>query len=206
MVLLLCAPLGRAQEWQSLFDGQSLSGWKASDSEGSFKVLDGTIECNGPRSHLFYVGPDGSAEFKNFEFSAEVLAKNGANSGIYFHTEFQAKGFPDKGFEAQVLKDLGLPHAVGLNHRLAHFQHLFSGDSYAAGYYVYMWAEVLDADAFGAFEEAGNPFDAQVAARLKQWIYSSGNSVEPGHAFASFRGRPPRVEALLEKRGLLQPA
>ena len=103
MVLLLCAPLGRAQEWQSLFDGQSLSGWKASDSEGSFKVLDGTIECNGPRSHLFYVGPDGSAEFKNFEFSAEVLAKNGANSGIYFHTEFQAKGFPDKGFEAQVL-------------------------------------------------------------------------------------------------------
>jgi peptidyl-dipeptidase Dcp len=109
-------------------------------------------------------------------------------------------------FEAQVLRDLGLPPAVGLNHRLVHFQHLFSGDSYAAGYYVYMWAEVLDADAFGAFKEAGNPFDAQVAARLKQWIYSSGNSVEPGEAFASFRGRAPRVEALLEKRGLLQPA
>jgi len=109
-------------------------------------------------------------------------------------------------FEAQVLRDLGLPQAVGLNHRLVHFQHLFSGDSYAAGYYVYMWAEVLDADAFGAFKEAGNPFDAQVAARLKQWIYSSGNSVEPGEAYASFRGRAPRVEALLEKRGLLQPA
>lgn len=107
-------------------------------------------------------------------------------------------------FEAQTLQRLGLPHAVGLNHRLAHFQHLFSGDSYAAGYYVYMWAEVLDADAFGAFMEAGSPFDAQVASRLKQWIYSSGNSVEPGEAYAAFRGRPPRVEALLEKRGLIE--
>ncbi|MEJ6021808.1 M3 family metallopeptidase [Ramlibacter sp. PS4R-6] len=109
-------------------------------------------------------------------------------------------------FEAQVLRELRLPPAVDTRHRLVHFQHLFSGDAYAAGYYVYMWAEVLDADAFGAFKEAGNPFDAQVAARLKQWIYSSGNSVEPGEAYASFRGRAPKVEALLEKRGLLQPA
>jgi peptidyl-dipeptidase Dcp len=109
-------------------------------------------------------------------------------------------------FEAHVLRELGLPRAVGLNHRLVHFQHLFSSDSYAAGYYVYMWAEVLDADAFGAFKEAGSPFDAGVASRLKQWIYSSGNSVEPGDAYAAFRGRPPRVEALLEKRGLVQPA
>jgi peptidyl-dipeptidase Dcp len=109
-------------------------------------------------------------------------------------------------FESHVLQELGLPHAVGINHRLAHFQHLFSGDSYAAGYYVYMWAEVLDADAFGAFKEAGSPFDPKVAARLKQWIYSSGNSVEPGEAFATYRGRPPKVEALLEKRGLVQPA
>ena len=109
-------------------------------------------------------------------------------------------------FEAKVLGELGMPHVVGARHRLTHFQHLFTGDSYAAGYYVYMWAEVLDADAYGAFKEAGNPFDAQVAAKLKQWIYSSGNSFEPGFAYASFRGRPPRVEALLEKRGLLAPA
>jgi peptidyl-dipeptidase Dcp len=109
-------------------------------------------------------------------------------------------------FEAKVLADLGMPHAVGARHRLVHFQHLFSGDAYSAGYYVYMWAEVLDADAYGAFKEAGNPFDPQVAARLKKFIYSSGNSLEPGQAYASFRGRPPRVEALLEKRGLLQPA
>jgi len=109
-------------------------------------------------------------------------------------------------FEKDFLAKLGTPEAVGTRHRLVHFQHLFNGDSYAAGYYVYMWAEVLDADAYGAFKEAGNPFDPQVAAKLKQWIYSSGNSFEPGHAFASFRGRAPRVEALLEKRGLLDQA
>jgi peptidyl-dipeptidase Dcp len=109
-------------------------------------------------------------------------------------------------FENEFLAKLGTPMAVGTRHRLVHFQHLFNGDSYAAGYYVYMWAEVLDADAYGAFREAGSPFDPQVAAKLKQWIYSSGNSFEPGHAFASFRGRAPRVEALLEKRGLLDQA
>ena len=109
-------------------------------------------------------------------------------------------------FEAQVLRERGLPQAVGLNHRLVHFQHLFSSDGYAAGYYVYLWAEVLDADAYGAFEEAGDPFDAGVAARLKRWIYSTGNSLEPGSAYQSFRGRPPTVEPLLRKRGLLQPA
>jgi peptidyl-dipeptidase Dcp len=109
-------------------------------------------------------------------------------------------------FEAKVLDELGTPAVVGARHRLPHFQHLFSSDSYAAGYYVYMWAEVLEADAYGAFKEAGNPFDAQVAAKLKQWIYSSGNSFEPGYAFASFRGRPPQVDALLEQRGLVEPA
>ena len=106
-------------------------------------------------------------------------------------------------FEREVLASIGAPEAVGLNHRLVHFQHLFSGSSYAAGYYVYLWAEVLDADGYGAFEEAGSPFDAEVAQRLKRYIYSSGNSLEPGAAFASFRGRAPTVTPLLRKRGLL---
>ena len=108
-------------------------------------------------------------------------------------------------FEAETLARLGLPHGVGLNHRLVHFQHLFAGASYAAGYYVYLWAEVLDADAYGAFVEAGNPFDPQVAAALRRFIYGSGNTLEPGSAFASFRGRAPRVEPMLEKKGLLEP-
>lgn len=106
-------------------------------------------------------------------------------------------------FEAELLAARGLPSAVGLNHRLVHFQHLFSGSGYAAGYYVYLWAEVLDADGYGAFVEAGNPFDARVAEALQRYIYGSGNSLEPAAAFAAFRGRAPTVEPLLRKRGLI---
>jgi peptidyl-dipeptidase Dcp len=105
-------------------------------------------------------------------------------------------------YEEQVLRERGLPEAAGINHRLAHFQHLFSG-GYAAGYYVYLWAEVLDSDAWEAFVEAGSPFDAEVAARLKRCIYSTGNSVEPGAAFRAFRGRDPVIEPLLRQKGLL---
>jgi peptidyl-dipeptidase Dcp len=106
-------------------------------------------------------------------------------------------------FEAQVLRERGLPPGVGVMHRLVHFQHLFNHDGYAAGYYVYLWAEVLDADAYGAFKEAGDPFDPAVAARLKKCIYSAGNTVEPGKAYEAFRGRAASIEPLLEKRGLL---
>jgi peptidyl-dipeptidase Dcp len=93
-----------------------------------------------------------------------------------------------------------------LNHRLVHFQHLFSSSGYAAGYYVYLWAEVLDADGYNAFIEAGSPFDATVAAKLLRHIYAAGNSVEPGAAYAAFRGRPAQVQPLLKKRGLLAAA
>ncbi len=109
-------------------------------------------------------------------------------------------------FEAQELQRLGLPHGVGLNHRLVHFQHLFSGSGYAAGYYVYLWAEVLDADAFDAFVERGDPFDVQVAQALQRFIYGSGNSLEPREAFAAFRGRAARVEPMLRKKGLIPDA
>jgi peptidyl-dipeptidase Dcp len=107
-------------------------------------------------------------------------------------------------FEADLLRQQGLPHGVGLNHRLVHFQHLFSSSGYAAGYYVYLWAEVLDADGYDAFTEAGSPFDANVAAKLLRHIYAAGNSVEPGAAYAAFRGRPAQVQPLLKKRGLLE--
>ncbi len=107
-------------------------------------------------------------------------------------------------WEAQELHRLGLPDGVGMNHRLVHFQHLFSSSGYAAGYYVYLWAEVLDADGFEAFKEAGDPFDPRVAERLHRHVYASGNSIEPGAAYAAFRGRGPQVEPLLRKRGLLE--
>jgi len=105
-------------------------------------------------------------------------------------------------FEAEQCRLLGVPSDVGLRHHLSHFQHLFAGPGYAAGYYVYMWAEVLEADAYEAFREAGDAFDVTTAQRLLQHIYSAGNSREPAQAFRDFRGRDPQVEPMLRKRGL----
>jgi peptidyl-dipeptidase Dcp len=106
-------------------------------------------------------------------------------------------------FERAELERMGLPDGVGINHRLVHFKHLFSG-GYAAGYYVYLWAEVLDADGFEAFVEAGDAFDPAVARRLARFIYASGNSIEPGAAYRAFRGRPALPEPMLRQRGLLE--
>ncbi|MGZ8321411.1 MAG: M3 family metallopeptidase, partial [Telluria sp.] len=105
-------------------------------------------------------------------------------------------------FEAQQGAALGIPEDIGQRHHLSHFPHVFAGSSYAAGYYVYMWAEVLEADAFNAFEEAGDPFHGETAQRLLTHIYSSGGRHEPAHAFRSFRGRDPVIEPMLRKRGL----
>jgi peptidyl-dipeptidase Dcp len=109
-------------------------------------------------------------------------------------------------FQADEAAKLGVPDDIGMRHYLPHFQHLFSGDGYAAGYYVYMWAEVLEADGYAAFKEAGDPFDRATAERLLKWIYSVGNSIDPATAFRTFRGREPAVEPMLEKRGLLAAA
>ena len=106
-------------------------------------------------------------------------------------------------FQADEAAKLGVPDDIGMRHYLPHFQHLFAGDDYAAGYYVYMWAEVLEADGYAAFTEAGDPFDRGTAERLLTWIYSAGNSIDPATAFRTFRGREPAVEPMLEKRGLL---
>jgi peptidyl-dipeptidase Dcp len=119
------------------------------------------------------------------------------------HSLVDAEAPDISAFEAAELERIGAPAAIGMNHRLAHFQHLFSSSSYAAGYYVYLWAEVLDADGFEAFVEAGNPFDPAIAQRLRQFIYSSGNSLEPSAAYRSFRGREPTVGPMLRKKGLV---
>jgi peptidyl-dipeptidase Dcp len=106
--------------------------------------------------------------------------------------------------ERAELDRMGHPAEVGLNHRLPHFQHLFAGSSYAAGYYVYLWAEVLEADGYEAFVEAGDPFDPVVAARLERCIYAAGDSVEPGEAYRAFRGRNATITPMLRQRGLLE--
>jgi hypothetical protein len=88
--------------WISLFDGRTLNGWKASENKGTFSVRDGMIVAQGPRSHLYYAGPVEDANFRDFEFKAEVMTKPGANSGMYFHTEYRETGWPRKGYEVQV--------------------------------------------------------------------------------------------------------
>jgi len=103
-------------------------------------------------------------------------------------------------FEHETLTRLGMPREVVMRHRIPHFQHIIGG--YAAGYYSYLWSEVMDADAFAAFEEAGDIYDRKTAARLKKHVYAAGNRQDPLAAYIAFRGRPPRVESLLKKRGL----
>lgn len=88
--------------WISLFDGKTMNGWKASENRDSWKVEDGKLVCFGPRSHLFYVGDVAGATFKDFELKMDVLLHPGANSGVYLHTAYQEKGWPGKGYEAQV--------------------------------------------------------------------------------------------------------
>jgi len=88
--------------WITLFDGKTLNNWKFSDNEGTFTVKDGMIVVHGNRSHLFYAGPVKDHNFKNFEFKADIMTEPGSNSGVYFHTEYQATGWPDKGYEVQV--------------------------------------------------------------------------------------------------------
>lgn len=104
-------------------------------------------------------------------------------------------------FEKKTLAELGMPNEIVMRHRTPQFMHVFSSDGYSAGYYSYLWSDVLTADAFGAFVEAGGPYDHKVAERLRKYIFSVGNTVDPAEAYRSFRGRDPRVEALMKKRG-----
>lgn len=104
--------------------------------------------------------------------------------------------------QAEVLDALGMPRAIRMRHATPHFAHIFSGDGYSSGYYSYMWSEVMDADAFEAFVEAGNAFDPQTASKLERFILSAGGSDEAETLYTAFRGRMPGVEALLKGRGL----
>ena len=104
-------------------------------------------------------------------------------------------------FEKEALAEIGMPKEIVLRHRLPHFLHVFSSDSYSAGYYSYLWSDVLTADAYGAFTEAGGPYDRKVADRLRKSIFSVGNTIDPAEAYRNFRGRDPKVEALMKKRG-----
>jgi peptidyl-dipeptidase Dcp len=121
---------------------------------------------------------------------------------LAFHSLDTAGDIDPVAFETAELRRIGMPEGLVMRHRTPHFAHVFSGDGYSAGYYSYMWSEVLDADGFAAFEEAGDPFDPVLARRLGDYVYAAGNSRDPMEAYVAFRGREPDPEALLVKRGL----
>ncbi|MBB5049245.1 peptidyl-dipeptidase Dcp [Rhodopseudomonas rhenobacensis] len=135
--------------------------------------------------------------FATVEFVSSALID------LEFHTQPAAAIGDIAAFERRELEKIGMPEEISLRHRPTQFGHIFSGDHYASGYYSYMWSEVMDADAFGAFEEAGDIFDPQVAKRLHDDIYAAGGSRDPEAAYVAFRGRPPEPDALLRRRGLL---
>jgi peptidyl-dipeptidase Dcp len=136
--------------------------------------------------------------FATVEFVSSALID------LEFHSQPASASRDVGAFERTELEKIGMPAEIVLRHRPTQFGHIFSGDQYAAGYYSYMWSEVMDADAFGAFEEAGDIFDPATAKRLHDDIYSSGGSVDPEDAYVAFRGREPEPEALLRRRGLLE--
>jgi peptidyl-dipeptidase Dcp len=132
------------------------------------------------------------------EYTASALVD------LAIHSLTDTDGLDATAFEAAALKNIGMPEDIVMRHRLPHFRHLFAGTAYSSQYYVYLWAEVLDADGYEAFVEAGNPFDPGVARRLLQHIYSAGNTRDPAEAYRAFRGRAPTVTPMLKKKGLVE--
>ena len=132
--------------------------------------------------------------FQTVEFTASALVD------MAYHTRENIED-PAR-FESETLQKLNMPEAIVMRHRTPHFLHVFSGDGYSAGYYSYMWSEVLDADAFQAFLETGDPFDAGMAQKLHDHIYAAGGSVDPEETYKAFRGDLPSPEAMMRERGL----
>jgi peptidyl-dipeptidase Dcp len=132
--------------------------------------------------------------FETTEYLASALID------MKLHLAGSQKIDPDK-FEKETLDALGMPKEIVMRHRTPQFAHVFSGDGYSAGYYSYLWSDVITADAFGAFTEAGGPYDKKVASKLTQYIFSVGNTIDPAEGYRKFRGRDPKIEALLIKRG-----
>lgn len=139
-----------------------------------------------------------SATFNQGFITVEYLAA--ALVDMKLHLAGDRKIDPDA-FEKETLAELGMPHEIVMRHRTPQFLHVFSSDSYSAGYYSYLWSDVLTADAFGAFVEGGGPYDRKVAERLRKYIFSVGNTIDPAEGYRQFRGRDPKIEALMKKRG-----
>lgn len=143
-----------------------------------------------------------AATFNQGFATTEYLAS--ALIDMKLHLAGDQKIDPD-GFERETLEALGMPREIVMRHRTPQFAHAFGSDGYSAGYYSYLWSDVITADAFGAFTEGKGPYDRNVGKRLVKYIFSVGNTIDPAEAYRKFRGRDPKVEALMKKRGFAPP-
>jgi len=144
---------------------------------------------------------------KNFDRGCQTLEYiSSALVDLDLHLLQSAEGLDVNAFEKKALDQLGMPEEIVMRHRPPHHGHIFSGGYYASAYYSYMWSEVLDADAFAAFEETGDIFNPEVAKKLQQHVLSAGGSRDPAELYVAFRGRLPTADALLKKRGFLDAA
>ena len=139
-----------------------------------------------------------SATFNQGFATVEYLSA--ALVDMKLHLAGDRKIDPDA-FERETLAELGMPKEIVMRHRTPQFLHIFASDSYSAGYYSYLWSDVLTADAFGAFVEGKGPYDKAVSERLRKYVFSVGNTVDPADGYRAFRGRDPKIDALMKKRG-----
>jgi len=139
-----------------------------------------------------------ASKFNQGFSTTEYLAS--ALMDMKYHLSTEEEINPDN-FERETLTALGMPKELVMRHRSPHFSHIFSGDSYSAGYYSYLWSDVLTADAYNAFTEGGGPYDKAVAARLREHVFSVGNTIDPAEGYRAFRGSDPKINALMKKRG-----
>ena len=137
--------------------------------------------------------------FENVEYVAAAIVD------MRLHLDGARGPLDVRAFERDTLAALGMPPQIVMRHRLPHFGHLFSGDAYSAGYYSYLWADTLSADAFEAFTEAGGAYDRSVAKRLREHVFAAGNTRDPAEGYRAFRGRDAGIEALMRKRGFSPP-
>jgi peptidyl-dipeptidase Dcp len=139
-----------------------------------------------------------ASTFNQGFFTVEYLASGLVDMKVHLEGD---RPIDPRVFERETLAEIGMPDEIVMRHRMPHFMHIFASDSYSAGYYSYLWSDVLTADAYQAFVEGAGPYDETVARRLTEYIFSVGNTIDPAEGYRAFRGRDPRVEALMEKRG-----
>lgn len=168
--------------WIPLFDGKSLEGWKASEHPDTFGVQEGVIVVNGPRSHLYYVGPVENHDFKNFEFRADVMTRPKANSGIYFHTKYQEEGWPAVGYEVQVNNSHSDPRRTGSLYAIQDVHETYVGDDEWFTLYIRVegkriMTKINDRTVVDYVE----PENPERPADMKQRVLSHGTFALQGH-------------------------